>query len=132
MHITCEHLQAAKAENPNCYVLGEHFFEASSWLQGDQEDGAMNYCGFAHPVRAFFTGLDIAYAPCQIDAAEFAAWLSEAAAKIPWQNQLSQMNQLDSHDTMRFLNMANGDEQTLRNALMMLFVGSSTLYLLWY
>ena len=122
--------QATKAENPETYLLGEHFFEASAWLQGDQEDGAMNYYGFAHPVRAFFTGLDIVYAPCHIDAAEFAAWLNEAAAKIPWQNQLSQLNQLDSHDTMRFLTMAQGNEQTLRNALMMLFcwVGAPCLY----
>ncbi len=112
---------SAKAENPQCYVLGEHFFEATQWLQGDQEDGAMNYYGFAHPVRAFFAGLDIAFDPCRIEADEFAQWLMEAAAKIPWRNQLSQLNQLDSHDTMRFLTMVNGDEATLRCALIFLF-----------
>ncbi|KEI69719.1 maltodextrin glucosidase [Endozoicomonas elysicola] len=113
--------QSAKAENPQCYVLGEHFFEATQWLQGDQEDGAMNYYGFAHPVRAFFANLDIAFAPCRIEADEFASWLMEAMAKIPWRNQLSQLNQLDSHDTMRFLSMVNGDEATFRSALMLLF-----------
>lgn len=25
---------AVKQENPDAYVLGEHFFEASQWLQG--------------------------------------------------------------------------------------------------
>ena len=121
---------AAKLENPNSYMLGEHFYEASRWLQGEQEDGAMNYYGFAHPVRAFFTGLDITYVPCQLNAREFSEWLTEAAAKIPWSNQLSQLNQLDSHDTMRFLTMVNGDEQILRNALMFLFcwVGVPCLY----
>uniref|UniRef100_UPI0021483647 alpha-amylase family glycosyl hydrolase n=1 Tax=Endozoicomonas sp. ONNA2 TaxID=2828741 RepID=UPI0021483647 len=112
---------SAKAESPQCYVLGEHFFEATRWLQGDQEDGAMNYYGFAHPVRAFFAGLDIALAPCRIEAEEFAGWLQEAMAKIPWRNQLCQLNQLDSHDTMRFLTMVNGDEATLRCALIFLF-----------
>ncbi len=113
--------ESAKAVNPDCYVLGEHFFEATSWLQGDQEDGAMNYYGFAHPVRAFFAGLDIAFDPCHIEADEFANWLMEAMAKVPWRNQLSQLNQLDSHDTMRFLTMVEGDVQTFRNALAFLF-----------
>ena len=122
--------QAAKSVNSNCYILGEHFFEASNWLQGDQEDGAMNYYGFAHPVRAFFANLDISFEPCQINAEDFRNWLMEAMAKIPWKNQLSQLNQLDSHDTMRFLTMLNGNEQSLRSALTFLFcwLGAPCLY----
>ena len=58
---------ATKSVNPNAYVLGEHFFEATQWLQGDQEDGAMNYYGFAHPVRAFIAQQDIMYEPINID-----------------------------------------------------------------
>ncbi|UXI02853.1 maltodextrin glucosidase [Photobacterium sp. TY1-4] len=121
---------AAKSVNPDSYVLGEHFFEATQWLQGDQEDGAMNYYGFAHPVRAFFAGLDIAYHRCQIDAEELIDWLNEARGKIPWQNQLTQLNQLDSHDTMRFLTMLDGDQDTMKLALLMLFayVGTPCLY----
>nr|WP_269748150.1 alpha-amylase family glycosyl hydrolase [Enterovibrio coralii] len=51
-------------------------------------------------------------------------------AKVPWQNQLTQLNQLDSHDTMRFLTMANGDETILKSALMFLFcwVGVPCIY----
>ncbi|PSW03791.1 maltodextrin glucosidase [Photobacterium lipolyticum] len=122
--------EAAKSTNPDCYVLGEHFFEASNWLQGDQEDGAMNYYGFAHPVRAFFARQDIAYHPCQIDAPELMDWLNEARIKLPWLNQLSQLNQLDSHDTVRFLSMLNDDHETMHLALLMLFayVGTPCLY----
>lgn len=122
--------EAAKSVNPDCYVLGEHFFEASPWLQGDQEDGAMNYYGFGHPVRAFFANKDIAYHPCQIDAAEFKEWLDEARAKVPWLNQLSQLNQLDSHDTMRFLSMVDEDTPTIKQALLTLFayVGTPCIY----
>lgn len=121
---------AAKSVNPDCYVLGEHFFEATSWLEGDQEDGAMNYYGFAHPVRAFFANKDIAYHNCKIDAAEFADWLEEVRGKIPWQNQLAQLNQLDSHDTMRFLTTLEGDQDTMKLALLMLFtyVGTPCIY----
>jgi alpha-glucosidase len=39
-------------------------------LQGDQEDGAMNYYGLAHPLRAFLAGRDVDYHPVQIDARE--------------------------------------------------------------
>ncbi|PSW21563.1 maltodextrin glucosidase [Photobacterium sanctipauli] len=121
---------AAKSVNPDCYVLGEHFFEATSWLQGDQEDGAMNYYGFAHPIRAFFANKDIAYHNIQIEAEELVDWLNEARSKVPWLNQLSQLNQLDSHDTMRFLTMLDGDKETMQLALMMLFsyVGAPCIY----
>ncbi|MBY5945899.1 maltodextrin glucosidase [Photobacterium rosenbergii] len=121
---------AAKSVNPECYVLGEHFFEATSWLEGDQEDGAMNYYGFAHPVRAFFANKDIAYHNCKIDAAEFAEWLEEVRGKVPWHNQLAQLNQLDSHDTMRFLTTLGGDKETMKLALLMLFtyVGTPCIY----
>ncbi|WP_428468102.1 maltodextrin glucosidase [Photobacterium minamisatsumaniensis] len=129
-HYVKEFRHAAKSVNPDCYVLGEHFFEATSWLQGDQEDGAMNYYGFAHPMRAFFANKDIAYHNCQIEAEEFVEWLNEARSKIPWLNQLSQLNQLDSHDTIRFLTTLNGDKETMQLALLMLFsyVGAPCIY----
>lgn len=74
-------------------MLGEHFFEATPWLQGDQEDGAMNYYGFAHPVRAFFANQDIAYDPISLTCEEFKQWLLEAKAKVlgitSWRNLIS-------------------------------------------
>ncbi|HHF3063527.1 TPA: maltodextrin glucosidase [Vibrio diabolicus] len=121
---------ATKLVNPNAYVLGEHFFEATQWLQGDQEDGAMNYYGFAHPVRAFIAQQDIMYEPINIDGLEFKAWLDEARAKIPFSNQLSQLNQLDSHDTARFITLVNGDKRKMNIALalLMTYVGTPCIY----
>lgn len=121
---------AAKEINPNCYVLGEHFFEASQWLQGDQEDGAMNYYGFAHPIRALLAKLDIAFDPIDISIQDFLEWQAEARAKIPWQNQLSQLNQLDSHDTARFLELVKHDPRLFKLASTLLFsyVGTPCLY----
>ncbi|WP_333912952.1 maltodextrin glucosidase [Vibrio coralliirubri] len=121
---------SAKAENPEAYILGEHFFEATSWLQGAQEDGSMNYYGFAHPVRALLAKQDIAYEPIDIDMFAFSDWLAEARAKVPWLNQLSQLNQLDSHDTARLLTLLGGDQAKHKLALTLLFtyVGTPCLY----
>lgn len=122
--------KAVKSENPEAYLLGEHFFEATSWLQGDQEDAAMNYYGFGHPVRAFFTGLDIAYHPTQLDAADFADWLARARAAIPFSQLKAQLNQLDSHDTRRLISMLNGQEDLYQAAIgfLMTYIGTPCLY----
>ena len=122
--------QCMKQENPDAYVLGEHFFEASQWLQGDQEDGAMNYYGFAHPVRAFLANQDIAYHPVRISAEEFDQWLKQARSSIPFANQLAQFNLLDSHDTARFLSLVGGDVALMRTAVTLLFtyIGTPCIY----
>ena len=122
--------ESAKQVNPDCYVLGEHFFEATQWLQGDQEDGAMNYYGFAHPVRALLAKLDIAFDPIELDVSEFLDWQAEARAKIPWLNQLTQLNQLDSHDTARFMELVKHDPRLFKLAATLLFsyVGTPCIY----
>ncbi|QIA65950.1 maltodextrin glucosidase [Vibrio astriarenae] len=122
--------ESAKAVNPDSYILGEHFFEATSWLQGDQEDGSMNYYGFAHPLRALLANKDIALDPISINMLEFRDWLAEARAKVPWENQLAQLNQLDSHDTPRFFTLINENEALFKIAATFLFtyVGTPCLY----
>lgn len=129
-HYVQQFRAATKSVNQDAYVLGEHFFEATQWLQGDQEDGAMNYYGFAHPIRALLANRDISYHPIQITPQEFSQWLREVNAKIPWLNQLSQLNQLDSHDTMRFLTTLGGNKAKMRMAATMLFtfVGTPCIY----
>ncbi|MCV5941072.1 alpha-amylase family glycosyl hydrolase, partial [Escherichia coli] len=53
-----------------------------------------------------------------------------ARAKVPFANQLSQLNQLDSHDTARFLTLVNGDEKKMKIALalLMTYVGAPCIY----
>ncbi len=113
--------RAIKDDNPDAYILGEHFSEATRWLQGDQEDGAMSYFGFAHPVRAFLAGQDINYHPVAIDAGGLDAWLTDARSRIPYANQLCQLNLLGSHDTARFLTLVGGDRGLMGLALHLLF-----------
>lgn len=113
--------QAILQQNPNAYVLGEHFYEATAWLQGDQEQGAMNYYGFAHPMRAFFAGQDIVYHPIQISAVELAQWLAQTRAKLPFHIQLNQFNLLDSHDTARFFSLVDEDVARMQMAIVIQF-----------
>ncbi len=121
---------AVKAQDPQAYLVGEHFNEATAWLQGDQEDGAMNYYGFAHPVRAWLAGQDINHDLIHLSTHEFGAWLREAMAAVPYENQLAQLNLLDSHDTRRFLTLLKGDVQAMQLAvtLLMSFPGTPCIY----
>ena len=113
--------RAIREERSDAYVLGEHFFEASAWLQGDQEDGAMNYYGFQRPLLAFWAGVDHRGDDAAIDAGELDRWLSDARARIPFVVALSQLNLLGSHDVPRFLTRLGGDRAAMRAALHALF-----------
>ncbi len=112
---------AMRKENPQAYVLGEHFAEATRWLQGDQEDGAMNYYGFTWPVRGWLAGLEVGGRRHRLDTAAFEAWLTRAMAVIPYDNQLAQLNLLGSHDTPRLLTELSGDHALLQLAMTLLF-----------
>jgi len=113
--------RAMREENPQAYVLGEHFSEATRWLQGDQEDGAMNYFGFTQPVRAWLAGLDLGGVRARLATADFVAALARAVAPIPYANQLAQLNLLDSHDTPRMLTELGGDTALMKLAATLLF-----------
>jgi alpha-glucosidase len=112
--------QALREENPQAYMLGEHFFEASRWLQGDQEDGAMNYYGFTRPLREFLSGKDFRDHPVLIDAQDLDAMLHRARVKIPFALQLSQFNLLGSHDVPRVFTVLH-DIALLKIAITALF-----------
>jgi alpha-glucosidase len=122
--------RALREENREAYVLGEHFGEATRWLQGDQEDGAMNYYGFAYPVRAWLAARDFAHHPAQLSTADFERWLADARARIPYANQLAQLNLLDSHDTSRFLTAVAGDARLMQLAvtLLLTYAGVPSIY----
>ena len=122
--------QATHKEGKQPYILGEHFFEATAWLQGDQEDGAMNYYGFLRPLRAFLAGSDITNRDLNIDASLFSQWLEASRGAIPFANQLAQYNLLNSHDTPRFITVLAGDKQKLSLAVVLLFtyIGVPSIY----
>ncbi|HEU4732773.1 MAG TPA: maltodextrin glucosidase [Kofleriaceae bacterium] len=120
-HHARELRRALREENREAYVLGEHFAEATRWLQGDQEDGAMNYYGFTFPVRAWLAGEDVAGHPAELSTPELERWLTAARARLPYENQLAQLNLIDSHDTSRLLTAVGGDLARMQLAVTLLF-----------
>jgi alpha-glucosidase len=112
--------RAVRDENPEAYLLGEHFAEATRWLQGDAEDGAMNYHGLRLPVLAWLAGPELGGRRQHITTAAFAAALHRAIAPIPYANQLAQFNLLGSHDTPRLIGLLD-DEALVTLALVLLF-----------
>ncbi|MDF1524177.1 MAG: maltodextrin glucosidase [Trueperaceae bacterium] len=122
--------RAIREERPEAYVLGEHFFDATAWLQGDEEDGAMNYAGFLRPMLAFWAGIDFRGDPERCDAAELDRRLARVRARVPWPMALSQYNLLSSHDVPRFLTRVGGDVDAFLAAQHALFayVGVPSVY----
>lgn len=113
--------RAIKSENADAYVLGEHFAEATRWLQGDQEDGAMNYHGFTHPVWSWLAGIDSTLHPLRIGGRDLDRAFTRARAVIPYDQQLAQLNLLDSHDSPRFRTLVGGDIARVKLGMTMLF-----------
>ena len=127
-----------KAANPEAYIVGEIWGEATRWLQGDQFDAVMNYL-FTRTCIGFFVGdrLDgelvagMDYAPIpSLDTLAFAQYIKELLALYPWEVTLAQLNLLDSHDTARFLTLAGGDVSALKLAILfqMTYPGAPCIY----
>lgn len=98
--------KAAKSENPEAYLVGENWHDASGMLQGDQFDGATNYKHFQLPAIDFFARKGISP-----DA--FADRLKSPYSR---EAKLAMMNMLESHDTPRFITQAGGDWYRMRPA----------------
>ena len=123
--------------NPECYIVGEIWDDASHWLKGDQFDAVMNY-PFTRAAFGFTaTSLnekEIARCGYQhipkLDATSFAAATEILLhAHRPEVTEV-QLNLLGSHDTPRALTVVNGDEAAYRMALLfqMTFPGAPCLY----
>lgn len=118
---------AVKEANPDAYLMGENFFDATAQLQGDQWDGVMNYGGFTHPLwywlSEFSQGAhdfsESLTAPGWSTAALAETWLSRLAA-IPWVIARQQYNILDSHDTRRIRTILHGNDALHRLAVAVL------------
>lgn len=117
-----------KAVNPEAYIVGEIWCDASPWLDGTQFDGVMNY-RFTEPTIAFTAGDRYLpeygqqnlepYPP--ISAVEYAAKIDALLKKYDWEIQLTQLNLLDSHDTSRLLTAVGEDQDTFMLASLLLF-----------
>ncbi len=127
-----------KAINPEAYIVGEVWTDASEWLQGDQFDGVMNYL-FTGPAIAF-TAKDkvsmplvesVSYDPSPaLDAKGYAEKIESLLNLYDWEIQQTQLNLLSSHDIARALSVASGDIDSflLATLLLMTFPGAPSIY----
>jgi len=99
---------AVKDANPDAYLMGEHFYDATDALNGDQWDGVMNYAGFTNPVLEWLSvvehrsaGFGTVVAAGARSTDEMVASLDAFRAAIPWAVARCQYDLLGSHDTPR-------------------------------
>lgn len=90
-----------KGLDPQMWIVGERWSDASPWLQGDQWDAAMNYPFLFANVEFFADG--------KTSASAFTNRLTQIYGSYPPQVSRAMMNLLSSHDRPRFLTVANND-----------------------
>lgn len=129
--------ESLKTNYPDSYIIGEHFYDGTPHLQGDELDASMNYAGFNIPARRWLAGVDVGVEFDRPDAdplpmateAMAQQWINFLGA-IPFVIALQQFNQLGSHDTRRILTITDGDKALVKLgvALLMNYVGIPCLY----
>ncbi len=88
-----------KGINPNAYIVGEIWDNASPWLQGNEFDAVMNY-EFAKAVVKFFINKKLGITPAQFDST-----LEAIRNLYPKDIDYVMQNLIDSHDTDRLASM---------------------------
>lgn len=127
-----------KAINPDAYIVGEIWTDASQWLDGTQFDGVMNYL-FTAPTMAFCGGDRILreyveippyYPYPAIKAEEYQEKIEQLLNLYDWEITLTQLNLLASHDTARLLTIAGNDQKTVElcTLLLLTFPGAPSIY----
>jgi len=111
-----------KQIKPDAYLVGEIWHNAYEWVNENYFDAVMNYKYFKDPIYDFFIGSSTAN-----DLAEL---INTGLNKYPPQATQVMMNLLDSHDTFRFLQSAEGNLEKLKLAVLfqMTFVGTPHIF----
>lgn len=115
-----EFRKVVKSANPDAYLCGEIWGDATQWLQGDQFDGVMNYLfteaalGFfgATTIRKDYRKSDLKIQ--QLDAPTFAKKIEKTLNLYDWEINQAQMNLIGSHDMARPLWIMGEDDSALR------------------
>jgi cyclomaltodextrinase / maltogenic alpha-amylase / neopullulanase len=133
-----EFRRRVKSINPDAYIVGEIWGDASRWLQGDQFDAVMNYV---------FTTISYEFLAAEsivpeiiaetglkhfqtLDAPTFAQKLEELLKQHPTEITLAQLNLLGSHDTPRVTSVTGGDTSSVKlmTVLQMTLPGAPCVY----
>ena len=111
-----------KKIKPDAYLVGEIWNNSTEWVNNKYFDAVMNYKHFKDPLYNFF----IEDGSSQV----FAETIAKGLQKHSHSANLVMMNLLDSHDTFRFLESANGNIISLKLAVLfqMTFVGTPHIF----
>jgi cyclomaltodextrinase len=114
--------QNLKSRDPQTWIVGERWGDASPWLEGDQWDAAMNY-------PFLFANADF-FADGKTSPSQYLKRLMDLYSSYPPQVSRSMMNSLSTHDTPRFLTRCHGDQDLDRLAATVQFtwVGAPCIY----
>lgn len=105
--------KALKQANPDLYIVGETWHDSYAWLQGDQFDAVMNY-----PLTKAILEFS---ATNRIDAKTFVDTIVEALYRYPSNVNEVMFNLLDSHDTPRLATLAEGHQDKIKLAYVLLY-----------
>ena len=110
-----------KKINPDAYIVGEIWRDASPWIKGDTFDGVMNY-------RLRDLVIDFLIKD-SIDAEDFDYELSYLRELHNF-NAYLMLNLLSSHDVPRILSIANNDikKLTMSVVFLMTYIGAPMIY----
>ncbi len=122
-----EFRRRCKAVNPDAYIVGELWKPAQRWLKGDQFDAQMNYM-FTRAIFGYLIGrrldqtqtITMGYGRVQmLNGQGFARELNHIFNEMYHPEiVLAQLNMLGSHDTPRFMTLANEDLVTAKLAFL--------------
>lgn len=112
--------QVVKEQNPNALIVGEVWYPATSYLQGDEWDSVMNY--------PFLDAIVSWIGKKELKTSEFADRLTMLRMQYPLVARDCLWNLIDSHDTPRFLSYGSEQDLKLAFALQMTLPGSPLLY----
>ncbi len=115
-----ERCRAAREEH---ILIGEIWGDAGQWINPNVFDAVMNYRYFKDPVVKWI-------GQGQGNAATFDQELAGGRTRYPIQAVRAQMNLIDSHDTIRYLQIAGEDTRKLKLAATfgMTYVGAPHIY----
>lgn len=102
-----------KKNNPEAIIIGEVWYDASTWLEGDQYDSVMNYLLREALIEWLGTR--------KLNASGFLDSLSALRGRLHPHAYSVMTNLIDSHDTERFLHTVHEDKDLLRIALAVIF-----------
>jgi len=111
-----------KSINPEAYIVGEIWDDATAWLKGDEFDAVMNYR---------FRGACVGFIALENrSAAQFDTILTTQRAQYPDEVNYVLQNLLGSHDTERYLTLCNGDDdkEKLSVLFQMTYPGAPMVY----